>query len=57
MASKLPKSVLKLFKDAGAKGGKARAEALTTERLTEIGLKGARARWGKQSEPKPAAKS
>lgn len=35
-----------LGKLGGAKGGKARAKKLTSEALSEIGRKGARARWG-----------
>ena len=34
-------------RNGGLKGGKARAEALTPERRSEIGKAAARARWGK----------
>ncbi len=34
----------------GRKGGKRRAANLTEEQLSEIGKKGANARWGKKAE-------
>ena len=34
----------------GLKGGKARAEALSSERKREIAQKAARARWGKEKQ-------
>lgn len=36
-----------LGRSGGLKGGKARAENLTKKQLSEIGKKGAMARWGK----------
>ncbi len=36
-----------LGRRGGLKGGKARMEALTHEQRRQLGLKGARARWGK----------
>ncbi len=35
----------------GLKGGKARAEKLTTEERSEIAKKAAQARWGKKENP------
>ena len=35
-----------LGRKGGLKGGKARAEALSKKRLSAIGRKGAKARWG-----------
>ena len=32
----------------GRKGGRARAKSLTKKQLTDIGRKGAKARWGKK---------
>ena len=44
--------ILELFRETGRQGGKIggkkRAENLTKEQLSEIGKKGARARWGKK---------
>lgn len=38
-----------LGRKGGLKGGKARAESLTSERRAEIARKAARARWGNSS--------
>jgi hypothetical protein len=52
-----------VMKASGAAGGRARAAKLTARQLTEIGLKGARARWGKRCKstgrvtPSPRMKS
>jgi general stress protein YciG len=42
-------------REAGKKGGKARADALTPERRAEIAAKGAAARWGEGDEDTVAA--
>ena len=42
-----PKPVNESSRNGGLKGGKARAEALTPERRSEIARKGAMARWSK----------
>jgi general stress protein YciG len=44
------------FKQTGAEGGKARAAKLTKAELTEIGKKGAAARWAKKPEVAQARK-
>lgn len=41
-----------LGRKGGLKGGKARAESLSPEQLSEIGRKGAKARWKKAKENK-----
>ncbi len=40
-------AAVELGRLGGLKGGKARAKALSAEQRREIGLKGAKARWGK----------
>ena len=42
-------------RQAGEKGGKARADALTPERRAEIAAQGAAARWGEGDEDTVAA--
>jgi hypothetical protein len=42
------------IREAGAKGGKARAKNLTAEQLRAIGRKGAAKRWG--SKPRKGGK-
>ncbi len=42
-------------REAGRKGGKARANALTPERRTEIAAQGAAARWAEDDEDTAAA--
>lgn len=49
-ASKNPAAVA-LGRLGGLKGGKARAEKLTTEERSEIAKKAAQARWGKKENP------
>jgi uncharacterized heparinase superfamily protein len=44
------------LKEAGAKGGKKRAENLTPEQQSAIGKKAAEARWGKKRTKKPKRK-
>lgn len=44
-----------VMKASGAAGGRARAANLSARQLTEIGLKGARARWGKRRKRAKAA--
>jgi predicted RNase H-like HicB family nuclease len=43
----IPPDARKYFQQAGAAGGKTRAEHLTDAELSAIGKKGAAARWGK----------
>jgi len=44
-----------LGRKGGKKGGKARAANLTPERLSEIGKKGAKARWEKKAKGRGTA--
>ncbi len=43
-------AAVELGRLGGLKGGKARAESLTDEQLSEIGKKGAKARWNKKNK-------
>jgi hypothetical protein len=44
--------MMEFFKKTGAQGGKKRAAKLTKTQLSEIGKKGALARWGKKKAAK-----
>ena len=51
-AKKNPAAVA-LGRKGGKKDGKARAEKLSKEQLSEIGRKGAATRWGKRTDKNP----
>jgi hypothetical protein len=46
----LPMGETEAKREAGKRGGKARAESLTPERRSEIAKSGARTRWGEEQD-------
>ncbi len=48
--SAISEYLAEIGRKGGLKGGKARAEKLTTERRKEIAIKAASARWGKSGQ-------